>query len=119
MQFLLFGAFLVGTAERRFSPFSRPFPTQVTSGHQFGKHFVFQNVHVCSLLCGHVGVDVRPPAKPFPSQVASDLQFGNQFGVNGVHGCKAPGAPFLPQVAPHLSYIFLDTWPGGMREAIK
>ena len=99
---LLFGAFLVGTAERRFSPFSRPFPTQVTSGHQFGKHFVFQNVHVCSLLCGHVGVDVRPPAKPFPSQVASGLQFGNHFGVSGVHGCTL----FCGPVGPLLKLLF-------------
>ena len=44
---------------------------------------------------------------------------GTLLGVPPASIFKAPGSPFPPQVAQHLSYIFLDTWPGGMREAIE
>ena len=41
------------------------------------------------------------------------------FGPPGVDFSPPPASSFPTQLGPYCAYYVLDTWPGGMREAIK
>ena len=41
------------------------------------------------------------------------------FGTPRASSFQPPASPVPTQVGPYCAYYVLDTWPGGMREAIK
>ena len=62
----------------------------------------------------------RPPEGHFgPPGTRKSTPGGSFWAPPPASIFKAPGGLFPPQVAQHLCHILLDTWPNGIREAIK
>ena len=60
-----------------------------------------------------------PPGGRNLTPGARNLTPGLEFWDPRASMFQPPASPFPTQVGPYCAYYVLDTWPGGMREAVK